>query len=118
MNATRRQIVVLSAWTMLALAPGVAPAQEKKDYPALGTIERKDPRIDRIIPSDAKVERLADGFDWSEGPAWDRKGAFLVFSDVPRNTVFRWKEGEGVSVYLKPSGYTGATPREIGRAHV
>ncbi|MFO0952774.1 MAG: SMP-30/gluconolactonase/LRE family protein [Isosphaeraceae bacterium] len=57
------------------------------------------------------MERLADGFDWSEGPVWDRQGGFLLFSDVPMNTVFHWKEGEKVRVFLKPSGYTGATPR-------
>ncbi len=42
---------------------------------------------------------------------WDRKGRFLLFSDVPQNTVFKWQEGKGVSVFLKPSGYTGSIPR-------
>ena len=44
--------------------------------------------------ADATIERLAEGFDWAEGPVWDRSGGYLLFSDVPRNTVFKWKEGE------------------------
>lgn len=77
----------------------------------LGKIERFDPRLDELIPKDAVIEKLAEGFDWSEGPVWDRAGKFLLFSDVPRNHVLKWKEGQGISVYLEPSGYTGKTPR-------
>jgi gluconolactonase len=88
----------------------VARAQEKES-PTLGTIERLDSRLDQLVPPGARVERLADGFDWSEGPVWDRRGAFLLFSDVPQNTVFKWQRGRGVSVFLKPSGYTGTIPR-------
>jgi len=86
-------------------------AQEAPKTPTLGTIERIDPRLDHLVPRDARVERIAEGFDWSEGPVWDRKGRFLLFSDVPQNTVFKWQDGKGVSVFLKPSGYTGSTPR-------
>ncbi len=63
------------------------------------------------MPQDARVERIAEGFDWSEGPVWDRSRKVLLFSDVPMNTVFQWQEGKGVSVFLKPSGYTGSVPR-------
>jgi gluconolactonase len=63
------------------------------------------------VPKDARVEKLAEGYDWSEGPAWDKATGALLFSDVPMNTVYRWKEGAGVSVFLKPSGYTGTSPR-------
>lgn len=80
--------------------------------PTLGTIVRLDPRFDALVPKDARVERLADGFDWAEGPVWfPEDGGFLLFSDVPKNTVFRWREGRPVEVYLKPSGYTGTAPR-------
>ena len=74
-------------------------------------IERLDPALDRLIAPDTKVEILAEGFDWSEGPVWVRDGGFLLFSDVPRNVILRWKEGEGARPWLTPSGYTGATPR-------
>jgi gluconolactonase len=79
-------------------------------------IERLDAALDRLIAPDAKIEVLADGYDWSEGPIWVRNGGFLLFSDVPTNVIHRWKEGEGARPWLKPSGYTSNTPRggEIG----
>jgi gluconolactonase len=81
----------------------------------IGSLERLDARFDALVPSDARLEVLADGFDWSEGPVWRRDGS-LLFSDVPQNTIYRWNEGEGVSVFLRPSGYSGPTPpgRELG----
>jgi len=78
---------------------------------SLGKIERNDPRLDQLIAPDARIEKLAEGFDWSEGPVWIKEGAHLLFSDVPSNVVFKWKAGEGVSEFLKPSGYTGAISR-------
>ncbi len=68
-----------------------------------GSIERLDPALDALLAPDAKIEVLASGFNWSEGPVWKDGG--IVFSDVPENTVFGWKEGEkAASVVLKPSG--------------
>lgn len=74
---------------------------------SLGYVERLDAALDALIPPGAAVERLAAGFTWAEGPVWVEAGAYLLFSDVPENIVYRWKEGEGKSVYLTPSGYTG-----------
>ena len=69
------------------------------------SIEKLDPALDALIASDAKIEVLASGFKWSEGPVW-LDGA-LVFSDVPNNTAYRWKEGDkSAAVFLKPSGST------------
>jgi gluconolactonase len=76
-----------------------------------GTLEVNDPNFFTLIELSAPIQKLASGFDWSEGPVWIKDGGYLLFSDVPSNTVYRWKEGEGVSVFLKPSGYTGSTPR-------
>jgi gluconolactonase len=68
-----------------------------------GSIERLDPALDKLVAADAKVEMLATGFNWSEGPVW--KDGALLFSDVPENTVFQWKEGmKQAGVFLKPSG--------------
>ena len=79
-------------------------------------IERLHPALDRLIAPDAKIEVLAQGYDWSEGPVWVKNGGFLLFSDVPQNVIVRWKEGEGAREWLKPSGYTGREPRgaELG----
>jgi gluconolactonase len=109
---------------------------EKEGYPTLGTIERLDPRLDQLIPRGAALEMLAEGFTWTEGPVWvpgnpsevalqvqgsfdDLKGVIhsylgngsLLFSDIPRNSIFKWEEGKGISLFLKPSGYTGKKPR-------
>ncbi|HEX2443179.1 MAG TPA: SMP-30/gluconolactonase/LRE family protein [Vicinamibacterales bacterium] len=75
-------------------------------------IERLDPALDKLIAPDAKIETLAEGYDWSEGPVWVKEdGGYLLFSDVPQNVVYKWKEGAGAQPYLKPSGYTGTEPR-------
>src|SRR3954470_17988029 len=87
------------------------PKTQKPAYPSLGAIERTDKAINELIAPDAKIEKLAEGFDWSEGPVWVKRGGYLVFSDVPRNEVLRWKEGEGIKQFLKPSGYTGSKAR-------
>lgn len=71
---------------------------------------RKDPRFDTLIPKDAALEQLAGGFAWSEGPVWDRRAGAVLFSDIPNNVVNKWKQGEGLSVFLKPAGYTGSAP--------
>jgi len=97
------------------LLPGLmaipATAGAQATYPTMGTIERKDPRFDRLVPREAKLQRLAEGFDWSEGPVWIPSERVLLFSDVPRNEILEWKEGRGVRVFLKPSGYTGKPER-------
>jgi gluconolactonase len=75
-------------------------------------IVRADPGLDALIAPDAVVERLAGGFQWTEGPVWDRKNNWLLFSDIPNNVINKWTQAAGVSVFLKPSGYTGSTPYE------
>jgi gluconolactonase len=80
-------------------------------FPTLGTIERLDPELDTLLAPDAQIEKLAGGFQWAEGPVWVSKGKYLLFSDVPRNVVFLWKEGQPTTDYLMPSGYTGSKPR-------
>ena len=78
----------------------------------VGKIVRLDPRFDKLVPRDAALEKIAEGFTWVEGPVWSRKGGYLLFSDIPNNSVFKWKEGEGITLFLKPSGYTGSAPFE------
>jgi gluconolactonase len=73
-----------------------------------GGIERLDPAFDALIAQNVIVEKLGEGFNWSEGPTW-YDGA-VVFSDVPENVIYRWKEGmANAEVFLKPSGMTTPT---------
>jgi len=80
-------------------------------YKTIGTIERTDAALDSIVASDAKIEVIAEGFDWSEGPLWIESGKMLLFSDVPQNIVYKWTEEKGKETYLTPSGYTDSAKR-------
>jgi gluconolactonase len=76
-------------------------------FPTHGSIERLSPGLDVLLAPDARMELLAGGFNWSEGPTWLPRENALVFSDVPENRIFRWSDRDGLTVYLEPSGYTG-----------
>lgn len=84
----------------------------QKSYPTTGTIERLSPEINALIAKDAKIEIVADGFTWTEGPVWVKDKNYLLFSDIPPNRIFKWSEKEGKSLFLTPSGYTGETERK------
>jgi gluconolactonase len=99
--------LVLTLAVILRLSP--ASAAERQQVPTPQII-RLDPRFDRLVPRQVEIETIAGGFAWVEGPVWSRTGSYLLFSDIPHNTVFKWQEGVGVSVFLQPSGYTGSAP--------
>jgi gluconolactonase len=115
------RLLPLSAAT-LALAALVAratraqPPARTPAYPSVGSIERLDPALDALVPRGARIEKLAEGFEWSEGPVWRRDGGYLLFTDIPRNTIHRWDARGGLAVFLRPAGYTGhAGPNAPGR---
>jgi gluconolactonase len=89
---------------LFALSVPVLLSQEE---PA--KIERLDKQIESLIPRDAKLERVATGFKWTEGPVWIHAG-YLLFAEIPSNTIRKWTPGAGVSIFLQPSGYKGAEP--------
>lgn len=79
-----------------------------------------DPRI-RIIDASfakyrlnlAKVERLATGMRWAEGPVWFGDGRYLLWSDIPNNRILKWEEETGaVSVFRKPSNNANGNTRD------
>lgn len=82
----------------------------------IGSVDRLDARLDALVDPESAFEVLAEGFDWSEGPVWVPQEQFLLFSDIPPNTIFRWDANGGARAFLQPSGYTGAEPRggEVG----
>ena len=72
-------------------------------------IERLDPTFDALVPADAKVEKLAEGFLWIEGPTWFQGS--VIFSDVPDNVIYQWKPGEtAATVFMKSSGLLNPAP--------
>lgn len=72
-------------------------------------IERLDPALELIIPVEAALEKVATGFTWTEGPVWVPAG-YLLFADIPSNSIRKWTQGAGVSIFLQPSGYKGVAP--------
>lgn len=78
-------------------------------------ITRVDPALDTIVPRDAMIEKLAEGFLFTEGPVWVPDG-YLLFSDPNNNTIYRWSDNDGLSVFRTKSGYTGFDIAEYGQA--
>ena len=73
------------------------------DQPAgAGDILRVDARLDALVPADARIEKLADGFVFTEGPVWIQGESRLLFSDVRANTIYQWTEAEGASTFIDP----------------
>lgn len=70
-------------------------------------VKRVDRRLDAIVPADLTIDRLADGFVFTEGPVWVPEG-YLLFSDPNANTIYRWSPDGQVSVFRSKSGYSGA----------
>lgn len=70
-------------------------------------IEILDPEGSSLIDSIASIDVIADSLNWSEGPLYVAKGDYLLFSDIPANKIYKWKEGQGLTTYLTPSGLTG-----------
>lgn len=82
----------------------------------VGEVVRHDPRLDKIIAPGAKIEKLADGYEWAEGPVWLAGESTLIFSDVPKNVVIKWsEESRAASRFLSPSGDTGSLAESSGQ---
>ncbi len=97
---------------LTALLLGVTQAQNTTNYPVIGQVDRFDSSLDNLIAKDARIEVVCGGFEWAEGPVWvpeaeNKYGGYVLFSDIPRNSVMKWQEGIGVSVFMQPAGYTG-----------
>ncbi len=92
----------LAGVLLIPLGVAAACGPDQPANPGFGFIERVDPRFDDLVPLDARIERLADGFVFIEGPVWIRDEDRLVFSDVRDNIIYQWTEDEGVSPLISP----------------
>lgn len=79
------------------------------------TVERNDPAINRIVPLNTKIHKLAEGFQFTEGPIWVRDGGYLLFSDPNANTIYKYVPDSELSVFRTPSGYSGADIADYGQ---
>ena len=105
MKDTRKGLWLAAAFLLAALQVQAQGANE---------VVRLDPALDEIISVDTKVEKLAGDFGFVEGPVWVRQGGYLLFSDIPANAIDKWTSDGKVSVFLKPSGFTGSDPSDVG----
>src|SRR5215467_13066096 len=97
-------------WIKSATLDFYKPAQ--KAGRSDGIIVKNDPGLEAIVPSNAVIEKIAGGFQFTEGPVWHPDG-YLLFSDPNSNVIYRWSP-EGVTVFRAKSGYSGP---DVGRYH-
>ena len=102
--------IVVFGLGLFLLACGPAPMEsdmtlEEVDTVRMvsaGVVDRIDDRLNDLIPADASIEKLADGFQFIEGPVWIHDESRLLFSDIRTNTIYQWTESEGTSVFMRP----------------
>jgi gluconolactonase len=71
----------------------------------------------KVVPAEARLEKLAGGMGFVEGPAWHPAG-YLIFSDIPNNELKKWVSDEGVTTYRKPSNNANGNTIGLGRVLV
>ena len=81
-----------------------------KGQQTVDSVEFLDPKMEVFFDKDTKIEVLADGFTWAEGPVWVSKLNGVVFTDVPNNKAYLWTKKDGLSLFLSPSGMTNHAP--------
>jgi len=115
MNKRRcKSAVIVAAWVAVVMVSGLRDGNAGETgakHPTLGKVERFDSRLDKLILPGAVIEKLAEGFQWTEGPVWIPAQDCLLFSDIPNNAIMQWSEKGGIRQFLKPAGYTGTKPR-------
>ena len=79
-----------------------------------GTIERIDPAVNALIPTDATIEKLAGGFAFTEGPVWHRGPGHLMFSDLRNNAIHIWDDEDGLRTFMQPVFEGTSTTMSVG----
>lgn len=101
-------VMVVCATLMSGRADARQDGADQAQVPQyVGSIEQLDPELSNLINTDAKIEVLTTGYQWSEGPVWIKSKGYLLFSDVPQNKIHQWSPKTGHSVFMDPSGYDG-----------
>lgn len=90
--------------------PATGSSSNKDADPPGGSkrrVEILDPEALQFFDSTTAIDVIAGGFEWTEGPLYIQDGDYFLFSDIPNNRIYKWKEGDSVQLYLEPSGYLG-----------
>jgi gluconolactonase len=81
--------------------------------PIVPRLRRIASAFDRMVAPGTRIEVIATGIGWAEGPVWVAAGQYLLFSDPPANIVRRWRKGDPAASFLSPSGAGGTDPELI-----
>jgi gluconolactonase len=74
-------------------------------------VERRNKAIDEMVPADATISKVAEGFTWTEGPVWIYgQVGYLLFADIPSNSIYKLIPGRKPSIFMRPSGWNEPTP--------
>ncbi|MEM5518128.1 SMP-30/gluconolactonase/LRE family protein [Henriciella sp. AS95] len=102
-----RRNMLLSGAAMIGMSACARTVQAH--HARLGPLEVRDPEFKTLIAPDAELEVLDSGYEWSEGPTWDRARETLYFTDVPKNVAFQWSASGRAEEFLNPSGAASVT---------
>ena len=104
----RKTVVIL----ILSVFSVGTSAQKTTVYETMGYLEVLDDAFYNWVSKEAKIEIIAEGFTWTEGPVWVPDEQCLLFSDVPKNIAYKWTEKRGTEIFLNPSGYSGSENKQ------
>lgn len=93
----------MTMWSIPIIVAGAAAVMAVGEEAVPSFVVAKSPMIWDIVPRDARIEKLAGDFRFTEGPVWNRSG-FLLFSDIPANTIYKWHPSGTVTTFRTPSG--------------
>jgi gluconolactonase len=95
-----QKLLLISLGLAVLFTIGFSPSVGENGYATKPDIP---PGLRKLIPPDAQIERIAHGFQFTEGPVWHKNG-YLLFSDIPADIIYKWEPSKGVSIFRKPSG--------------
>lgn len=94
----------------LLINTGYVVSAQPGQYATIGQIIRTDPKLNQLIPADAKIEIVASGFGHLEGPVWVSDSSYLLVNDTKAQTTYKWSPKTGLSKFIEHNGYTGRLP--------
>ena len=96
---------------MMGLCGGLAAYVSEPEHvaePIPTGVQRLDPSLDTLVSPDAKVDLVAEGFGFTEGPVWDSDCGCLLFSDLPGNVIYKYSPADGkTNVFMHRAGFQG-----------
>lgn len=106
MNAAKSTCLLFSGLLILSACSEPEQATNTSagiaDNHGAGTVIKMDDALDALIPTDYYIEKLSDGFAFTEGPVWLSDGGYLLFSDLRSNAIHKWHPEDGLSTFMQP----------------